>query len=165
MTDPKPKPPLTVGRAYDALAALRSARHQDCDDAVRKVHERYTKKEAAVLARLPEGDSEKVKSLLCDGDTPHDAEFGVDPRDSARLLALRDAIDDHLGWLNLEQEEEADYVARIIGVGVELKKLKPGEPLPTVDPPSRPAVAEDRELPAGVRDYHPGPAALNARKR
>lgn len=147
MTDPKPKPPLTVGR-----------------DAVRKVHERYQKKEAAILARLPEGDGEKVKSLLCDSDTPHDAEFGVDPRDSARLLALRDAIDDHLGWLNLEQEEEADYVARIIGVGVELKKLKLGEPVSIDDPPSRPAVAEEEE-PRGVRDYHPGPAALNARKR
>jgi len=163
MTDTKPraKHPLTVGRAYDKLAALHADRHEACDKAVQKVHATYAERENAILAQLSEGDAEKVRSLLHDSDdTPHDPEFGVDPKDSARLLALRDAIDEHLGWLSDEQEEEADYVARIIGVRVELDKLR--TELSARSDPAPPEVATTGE-PRGVSDYVPGPAARAAR--
>jgi hypothetical protein len=39
--------------------------------------------------------------------------FGVDPKDSVALLELRQAVDDALGWETLEQEEAADYPARV----------------------------------------------------
>ncbi len=50
--------------------------------------------------------------------------FGVDPADSASLLALRQAVDDHLGWATLESEEAADYPARVHEVGAELATLR-----------------------------------------
>jgi hypothetical protein len=35
--------------------------------------------------------------------------FGCDPEDSARLLRLRMAIDDHLEWFDEKQQEAGDY--------------------------------------------------------
>ncbi len=52
-------------------------------------------------------------------------DFGVDPRDSESLLALRDAIDDHLGWENQAEEDNGDYLTRIRQVGELLRKPKP----------------------------------------
>jgi hypothetical protein len=46
-----------------------------------------------------------------------DPDFGVDPEDSQRLLALYNAIDEHLGWASPESEEAGDYVARVAEVG------------------------------------------------
>lgn len=46
-----------------------------------------------------------------------DPGFGVDPKDSAALQELRAAIDDHLSWDSNENEEKADYVARVRQVG------------------------------------------------
>jgi hypothetical protein len=39
--------------------------------------------------------------------------FGVDPKDSAALLELRAAIDEHLGWRKQKEEDAGDYVARV----------------------------------------------------
>jgi hypothetical protein len=47
--------------------------------------------------------------------------FGVDPKDSAALLELRAAIDDHLGWRNEKEEHAGDYVARVKQVGGECR--------------------------------------------
>src|SRR5688500_13605934 len=49
--------------------------------------------------------------------------FGVDPKDSSALLELRQAVDDALGWENLEQDEAADYPARVRQVGRASKRL------------------------------------------
>lgn len=51
--------------------------------------------------------------------------FGVDPRDSASLLELRAAIDDHLGWRSEESERNADYVERVKEVGLILMVQAP----------------------------------------
>ena len=56
---------------------------------------------------------------------PGFADFGVDPRDSESLLALRQAIDDHLGWENKAEEDNGDYLTRIRQVGELLRKEKP----------------------------------------
>jgi hypothetical protein len=52
--------------------------------------------------------------------------FGIDPKDSAALLALRNAIDEELGWETQEEEEAGDYVARVRQVGAQLA----GRPAP-----------------------------------
>ena len=46
-----------------------------------------------------------------------DPGFGVDPKDSGRLLELRQAIDTHLGWSSHPAEQQGDYVARVREVG------------------------------------------------
>lgn len=56
-----------------------------------------------------------------------DPGFGVDPKDSAALLELREAIDAHLGWSDQTAERAADYVGRIKEVGA---LITGGEPLP-----------------------------------
>jgi hypothetical protein len=52
--------------------------------------------------------------------------FGVDPKDSVALLELRQAVDDYLGWETLEQEEAADYAARVRQVGKHLEHYRGG---------------------------------------
>jgi uncharacterized protein YcbK (DUF882 family) len=70
MTDTaKQKPLMTIGRAIDRLAKLRTARHVDSDTAVRKVHERYNTKEAALLAEVEPEMRDRVLHLL-DVETP-----------------------------------------------------------------------------------------------
>jgi hypothetical protein len=50
--------------------------------------------------------------------------FGTDPSDSAALLKLRSAIDEHLGWENDSDELDADYVGRIKQVGQWVREQK-----------------------------------------
>jgi hypothetical protein len=56
--------------------------------------------------------------------------FGVDPKDSQALLHLRSAIDDALGWESLEEEEAADYCARVWQVANKLKAANQAPPAP-----------------------------------
>jgi len=48
--------------------------------------------------------------------------FGYDIGDSSALCALRQAVDEHLGWASPEEEEDGDYVARVKQVGEQLRK-------------------------------------------
>jgi hypothetical protein len=50
--------------------------------------------------------------------------FGVDPEDSQRLLALRNAIDERLGWRDQASEDAGDYVARVAEVGERIRNLE-----------------------------------------
>lgn len=72
--------------------------------------------------------------LLCEklgltkGDAPSEATsgfppFGVDPEDSARLLALSQAIDDHLPWPSEEAREGGDYVVAVKHASEKLRHL------------------------------------------
>jgi len=51
-------------------------------------------------------------------------DFGYDPEDSKRLLELRSAIDDCLGWANDKERERGDYVARVEEVGIYVRALE-----------------------------------------
>jgi hypothetical protein len=84
-----------------------------------------------------------AKERIAELDAMPDPGFGVDPEDSQRLCALRQAIDDHLGWANDADEEAADYVARVVEVGAKLKRA------PTLA--ENASVATDEELRAECR--------------
>ncbi len=57
-----------------------------------------------------------------------------DPDDDAReLMALREAIDNHLGWESDEQEEAGDYLARVRQVGERFRDPQWRKPNPRDD--------------------------------
>ena len=66
-----------------------------------------------------------------ESDPPDLGDFGYDPEDSKRLLELRSAIDDGLGWANDKERERGDYVARVEEVGVYVRALEARFPGPT----------------------------------
>ncbi len=47
-----------------------------------------------------------------------------DPDDGARLIELRGAIDEHIGWADAASEERGDYLARVRQVGELLRRGK-----------------------------------------
>ena len=70
----------------------------------------------AVVAALPvETRHELIGAALGIGGL---GGFEPDPRDSASLLELRAVIDDELGWDSKEDEEEANYPARVSEVAI-----------------------------------------------
>ncbi len=61
-----------------------------------------------------------------------DPGFAFDPKDSAELLRIRQAIDSYLGWKNQADEARGDYVTRVREVGdalVPTDTRVPGEQL------------------------------------
>ena len=88
---------------------------------LREANNRQTERVAAAEARIRELESQLSDLAGVDGDP---VGFGIDPKDSQALLHLRSAVDDALGWENIEQEEAADYVARVRQVGAQLAALR-----------------------------------------
>jgi hypothetical protein len=79
------------------------------------------------ITKLRQQNAELETQLDFLGPNPNDTGlpgFGLDPRDSAALLELREAVDQYLGWENLQQEEAANYPARVIQVGERIRELK-----------------------------------------
>ena len=66
------KNPPTIGRLLDSILRLRSKRHVACDEAVKRVHERFAGKETELLASVDEATRAKVVAML-------DAEYDVEP--------------------------------------------------------------------------------------
>ena len=58
-----PKPP-TLGRLLDSILRLRSKRLVACDEAVKRVHERFAEKEAALLSGLDPAMRAKVMAMV-----------------------------------------------------------------------------------------------------
>lgn len=169
MTEKAPRntKPLTLGKAVDALVAIVEVRRTAEREAFEAVRARFAKREQAIYDRVPEhlrSAAEKAVEAALDAargpviDADVDF-FGVDREDSARLLELRQVIDDALGWETVEEEEAGDYVARVRQVGAKLRALV------AALPPDRqfedPGV--DEPLPKGATDYQPGPVARQAR--
>lgn len=121
--------PLTLGEAVDALVSHDAETFAAEAKAVEKVRAARLEKRKALYARIPEEIVEEVGAavgavLAKRGGRVIDAEydepgvlggiggFGVDPKDSASLLELRQLIDE-IGWPTFEAEERADYPARL----------------------------------------------------
>jgi hypothetical protein len=103
--------------------------------AVEKVRATRLEKRAALYNRIPAELTEEIGAavgaiLAKRGGRVIDAEyeeagiggFGVDPKDSARLLELREIIDE-IGWPSFAAEEEADYPARLLQLAEERRSL------------------------------------------
>jgi hypothetical protein len=125
MPDPTPKTrnrrPLTIGTALDKLMALEREKQIAHVDLLLAANKKHLEKRDAILQRLSVEDANKVVeavNVMLSGDDDDDIRagsigaFGVDPEDSARLLELRQIIDE-IGWPSFAAEEAADYPARL----------------------------------------------------
>jgi len=74
MTDKKVP---TIGRLLDQILRLRSKRHVACDEAVKRVHERFGGKETDLLASVDEATRAKVVAMLQADDDPPNAVAAV----------------------------------------------------------------------------------------
>lgn len=57
--------------------------------------------------------------------------FGAEPEDSARLLKLREAIDEHLSWPTDEERDDGDYEACVEYSAKRIRELTEWRPMKT----------------------------------
>jgi hypothetical protein len=134
MPDPTPKTrtrrPLTIGTALDKLMALEREKHEAHVAMLLAAHKKHLEKRDAILKQLSAEDANKVVeavNVMLDGDDDEPQAgsiggFGVDPKDSAALLELRELIDE-IGWPSFAAEEAADYPARLLQLAEERRSL------------------------------------------
>jgi hypothetical protein len=127
--------PLTPGHAVDMLTALDTEQAAEEREAVEAVRARFEKKRATIRNRVPVELHGKLSAML----------------DAVTIADGPPWTEDTLKCQQAEERRESTTAPESIAPASD-------------DVPSRPSL-EEYELPAGARDYVPGPAAIAARKR